>query len=389
MADINSKGGANVREHNGREASREIVDIDATLAAPVAVEIAVHNGPISGIAISRDGSRLVATHYGTNSVSVIDTHTFRVVDAIDGVDEPFAIAMSDGRAYVSTVSTAYDSIQVIDAATNAVVAAHPLALSVSDLTVDSAGRRVYASRNGAGVADVAVLDTATGQVRAITLAAAPGTATECVRVSPDGGRAYVGVNGPAGGRLVVIGTKAQSGGRSSWRTKRSTEERTELGVIDTVEIGLPVRDVALSPNGAIAYVASFAPEVGVVVDVVDTRTNKITNTRKVGEIGGILTGMTLSADGDRAYLVSDDNVTVLCTLTYDVIATLGAGIQPSSVVESPDGDRLYIAGYSGAVSVTPIASATPLAIESAAAETELSTTGWLVPDLMPHEPVLA
>jgi YVTN family beta-propeller protein len=396
VADINSKGGANVREYNGREAAREIVDIDATPVAPVAVEIAVHNGPISGIAISRDGSRLLAAHYGTNSVSIIDTHTFRVVDMIDGVDEPFAIATGGseaGRAYVSTASTAYDSIQVIDMSTNAVVATHPLTLSVSDLAVDSAGRHVYASRNGAGVADVAALDTETGQVRAIKVAdAAPGTATECVRVSPDGARAYVGVNGPAGGRLVVIGTKAQPGtaeGRPSWRKKRPTGERTALRVLDTVEIGLPIRDVALSPNGAIAYVASFAPEVGVVVDVIDTRTNKITNTRKVGEIGGILTGMTLSADGDRAYLVSDDNVTVLCTLTHDVIATLGTGIQPSSVVESPDGNRLYIAGYSGAVSVTPIASATPLAIESAAAEAELSTTGWLVPDLVPHEPVLA
>lgn len=395
MADIYTEGGSNVSETNGREAAREIIEVDATSIAPVAVEISVDNGPITGIAISRDGSRLVATHYGADSVSVIDTDTFRVVDMIDGVDEPFAIAMGGGRAYVSTVSAAYDSIQVIDVSTNTVVAAHPLALNVSDLAVDSAGRQVYASRNAAGVADVAVLDTATAKVHAIKVAdaaAAPGTTTECVRVSPDGSRAYVGVNGPAGGRLVVLGTKAQpdeAAGRASWRKKRTTVQQTALRVIGTVEIGLPVRDVAVSPNGAIAYVASSAPEVGVVLDVIDTRTNKITNTRKVGEIGGILTGMTLSADGDRVYLVSDDNVTVLCTLTHDVIATLGAGTQPSCVVESPDGNRLYIAGYSGTVSVTPIASATPLAIESAAVDSALSTTGWLVPDLVPHEPVLA
>ena len=98
--------------------------------------------------------------------------------------------------------------------------------------------------------------------------------------------------------------------------------------------------------------------------------------------------MTLSADGDRVYLVSDDNVTVLCTLTHDVIATLGAGMQPSCVVESPDGTRLYVGGYSGAVSVTAIASASPLAIE-AAADSELSTARWLLPDLVAHEPVLA
>lgn len=379
-------------ETNGREAAGESVEIDATPMAATAVEIAVDNGPISGIATSPDGRRLVATHHGTDSVSIIDTDTFRVVDTIDGVDEPFAIATGGsgtGRAYVSTVSTAYDSIRVIDVSTNVVVATHPLALSVSDLAVDAAGRQVYAGRNGTGVADLAALDTTTGKIHAITVAEA--AATECVRVSPDGSRAYVGVNGPTGGRLVVIGTKAQSeeaAGRASWRKKRGAGERTALRVIDTVEIGLPVRDVALSRNGAIAYVASWAPEVGVVVDVIDTRTNKIINTRKVGEIGGFLTGMTLSADGDRAYLVSDDNVTVLCTLTHDVIATLGAGMQPSCAVESPDGKRLYIAGYCGAVSVTPIAPAAPPAIESAA-DRELLSAGWLVPDLVAHEPVLA
>jgi DNA-binding beta-propeller fold protein YncE len=293
------------------------------------------------------------------------------------------------------VATAYDSIQVIDTSTNAVVATHQLALSVTDLAVDPAGRHVYASRDAAGAADLAILDTATGRVQAVDVADAthaPGTTTECVCVSPDGTRAYVGTNGPAGGRLVVIGAKPQAdqpGGHARWRKNRPTGQRTGWRVIDSVEIGLPVRDVALSPTGALAYVTSSAPEVGVVIDVVDTRTGKITNTHKVGDTGGILTRMTLSADGDRAYLVSDDNVTVVCTLTYDVIATLGAGIQPSCVVESPDGKRLYIADYSGAVTVMPLASAAPLALESAAADSELSTAGWLLSDLVQHEPVLA
>ena len=392
MADNNCEGGANVSELNGREAAREIVEIEAT---PLSVGVAVHNGPISAIAVSRDGNRLMVSNYGDNSVSAIDTDTFRVLETVDGVDEPFAIAMSGDQAYVSTVSAAYDSIQVIDTSANAVVATYPLALSVSDLAVDSAGRHVYASRNADGVADLAVLDTATGRIQTIDVAAAtraPGTTTECVRVSPDGTQAYVGINGPAGGRLVVIGTKAQSGnagGRARWRQKRSTGQQTGLRVIDTVEIGLPVRDVALSPGGVIAYVASYAPEVGVVVDVVDTRTNKITDTHKVGDTGGILTGMTLSTDGDRAYLVSNENVTVLCTLTYEVLATLGAGTQPSCVVESPDGKRLYVADHSGAVTVTPLASTNPLAIEGAAPDSELSMAGWLLPDLVPYEPVLA
>ena len=94
---------------------------------------------------------------------------------------------------------------------------------------------------------------------------APGTTITCVRVSADGARLYVGTNGPAGGRLIVIGAQ---------QPVRSAPE--------IIEIGLPIRDVALSPDGAAdarAYVASCCPEFGAVVDVVDTRTNKITSTR--------------------------------------------------------------------------------------------------------------
>ncbi|ORW74002.1 hypothetical protein AWC25_16905 [Mycobacterium sherrisii] len=346
---------------------------------PVAVGIAVHHGPISDMALRPDGRRLLVTNYADDSVSIVDTDTFRVLDTVEGVSEPAAIAVDGarpGRAYVSgveTTSAAYDSIRVIDTGTGAVIATHPLTMSVSDLAADAAGRHVYVTRNGVPAADVAVLDTATGQLQTVDVAGrAPGTTTECVRVSPDGTRAYVATNGPAGGRLVVIGST-----------------RAGLRVIDTVEVGLPVRDVALSPSGALAYVTSSAPAVGVVIDVVDTRTNTISCTRKIGETGGFLTRMALSADGDRAYLVSDDNVTVLCTLSYDILATLGAGTQPSCAVESPDGTRLYIADYSGVVTVTPLTPKAPLALAGATSDTDVLSAAWLVPDLVSPEPAFA
>jgi len=384
--------------HHGRDG--EVLEIGAAPGFPIVVEVAVHNGPISGIATSSDGARLLVTNYGRDSVSVIDTDTCRVVETVADLNEPFAIAMGSkdpGRAYVSTVSAAYDAIGVIDVPTNTVVATHPLALSVSDLVASPSGRHVYASRNDAGGADVAVLDTMTGRVEAIDVATTPGATTECVRVSPDGGRLYVGTNGPAGGRLVVIATHPQSdgprSGRSSWRRKsaagsRGNAEQTALRVIDTIEIGLPVRDVALSPNGAVAYVASCAPELGAVVDVVDTRTNKIIGTRKLGEISGILTGLTLSRDGDRAYLVSDDGIAVLCTLTHDVIGTVTVANQPSCMVESPDAKYLYIADYSGSVTVAAVASIVALGMESTAPDTQIPAD-WVTPELLQYEPALA
>jgi YVTN family beta-propeller protein len=390
---------------NGRKADRDgrdgqVLEFGAAPGFPIVVEIAVKNGPISGIATSPDGTRLLVSNYGSNSVSVIDTDTCRVVETIADLEEPFAIAMGSEdaeRAYVSTVSTAYDAIRVIDVPANTVVATHPVALSVSDLAVSPDGRYVYASRNAARSADVAALDTTTGRVEALEITTTPGTTTECVRVSPDGDRLYVGTNGPAGGRVVVLGTLPKSNdpraGRSTRRRKNSSgsrdnAEQTGLCRIDTVEIGLPVRDVAFSPNGAIAYVASCAPELGAVVDVIDTPTSKIIGTRKVGEIGGILTGLTLSRDGDRAYLVSDDGIAVLCTLTDDVVSTVTVTNQPSCVVESPDAKYLYIADYSGAVTVAAVASIVALGIERTAPGTQIPTD-WVTPELLQYEPSLA
>ncbi len=315
-------------------------DVNHTGMSRDAQVIPVRNGPISGIAASADGARLMVANYGHDTVSVIDTETWLVVATIAGLNEPSAIAIGaddTNCAYVSTASPAYDSIGVIDASTNTVIATHPLALSVSDLAVSPDGRYVYASRNGVRDADVAVLDTATGQVDAIDLPTEPGTTAEYVRVSPDGGRLYVATNGPSGGRLVVIATHRSR-------------------VVDTVEIGLPIRGVALSPDATVAYVASCAPDWSAVVDVVDTRTAKIAGTRKLGEITGILTGLTVSGDGDRAYLVSDDSVTVMCTLTQDVIDRVEVANPPSCVLESLDENHLYIADHSGNVTVAPAGS---------------------------------
>lgn len=393
--------------------SPEVIDSQATPADPVAVQIRVNKGPISGIAASSDGRRLMVTNYGGNSISIIDPDICRVVGTIADVDEPFAIAMGAAathRAYVTAVSPAYDSIQVLDLTTNTVVATHPLALSVSDMTASADGTKVYASRNGARGADIAVLDTATGRVEVVDIATTAGTTTECVRVSPDGSHLYVGVNGPSGGRLIVIDTgmateEETNSGRSRWRrkntktpakapakskakgTQKAAKETPKPGlrVVETIDIDLDVRDVAISPNGALVYVASSGPKFAV-IDVIDTRTNKITSTRKIAEFSGLLTRLTISGDGERAYLVSDESVTILCTLTQDVIDTVSVATQPSCVVESPDGTHLYIADYSGAVTVAPIEanveSGEPRAIEAK------RSVDLFVPDLLQYDAAL-
>lgn len=328
--------------NSNRSENASPVDVGTALTFSVVAGMALHRGAISGVVASPDGSRLVLSNYGDDSVSVIRTGSWAEVNTVTGINEPFAIAMSgaDHRyAYVSTVSPAYDAIEVIDLESNSVVASHPVDLTVTDLVVSPDGRHLYISRTGAIGADVAVLDTATGRAEPIDIAASAGTSTECLRMTPDGRRLYVAVQRPSGGEVVAIDTDLKR-------------------VVDNIDIGWAIRDVAISPDGRAAYVLSSGADFGVVVDVIDTHSNKVTSTRKLSETAGFVTQLKLSGDGDRAYLVGDDRVAVLCTVTQDIIGTVTAGSQPSCVAESPDGKSLYVADYSGAVTVVSIASPT-------------------------------
>jgi DNA-binding beta-propeller fold protein YncE len=340
-------------------------------------EIAVGRGAVSGIAVSSNGTLLMVTHYGDDSFSLIDTNSGAVAQAVIDADEPFAVAMSDesaGRAYISSASATYDSVLAFDISANRVVETYPLAYGVSDLAVSPNGRYVYAGRSGADGADIVILDTATGGEQALDIADA-GTVTERLRLSADGQRLYVAANGASSAELVVVDTQRNR-------------------VLNTIEIGSPIRDIALSPDGATAYVGSCGPDFGTVLDVVDVRDARkcsVAATYKIGGVAGVVSSLTLSRDGSRAYLVGDTSVTVLSTRTHDVIGSIATGAQPSCAIESPAGNRLYIADYAGTVTVLAVdAAAIPASAPTSDDDAPTTPHPWAAfADLLALEPTPA
>jgi DNA-binding beta-propeller fold protein YncE len=329
-------------------------------------EIAVGRGPVTGIAVGSDDGLLTVTHHGDDSVSLIDTHNAAATLTVTDVDEPLAVAMSGRRAYVSSVAEGQDEVLVFDTDSEYIVGAYPVAFSITDLAVSPNGRHVYAARAGADGADVAILDTATGNKKSVSI---PAATVSCARVSQDGRRLYVAANGASTAELVAIDTRRNR-------------------ITGTVEIGSPIRDIALSPDGAIAYVASCGPDFGTVLDVVDTRNSAINATYKIGDAARTLAQLTLSRNGERAYLVGDQYVTVLSTTTQDVLGSITVGDQPSCAVESPDGERLYIGDYAGTVTVLEIAAdASPEALTSD--DDWTAPRGWSFSELRTLEPAPA
>ena len=112
----------------------------------------------------------------------------------------------------------------------------------------------------------------------------------------------------------------------------------------------------------------------------------VTNTYKIGDVAGVLVYLMLSCNGERAYLVGDQRVTVLSTATRNVIGSIVIGGQPSCVIESPDGKCLYIADYAGTVTVLRIAVTTAPAHALPLDDGPTAGLPWVFPDLLVLEP---
>jgi YVTN family beta-propeller protein len=298
----------------------------------------VGRGAITDICVSPRGGFVFVTNQSDDSVSQLDAETLAVVTTVTGTDEPFVVKTAGSRAYVSTVSALHDAVTVIDGKTGALVANHPLALSVRDMTISLDGRRVYVARTGRDGADVAVIDTVTDRVTTIDLGIRRESTAEAIAISRDGSRLYVATADHLGGELVAIDTSDQT-------------------VVGSAAFTTPIRDIAASHDGTAVFVAGYDTETGAHLDVVDTGDFGVIDSVA---IGGTITQLLLSAEGDRMYLVNGDRVTVMCIATREIIDTIDIGAEPSCIAESRDGKRVFVADYDGRVTAFAVASSTEL-----------------------------
>ncbi len=316
-------------------------------------------GAIADLSVSGDGTQLVATHYGSGSVSVIDVTAMSSNTAIDMPVEPLLVAAFGRRAYVTIAGHQYDSVAVIDTDTKRVIANHRVDGNATDVAVSPDGTRIFVGLSGRDSIGLAVVNTF-GRTHTIDLADGLARTVDAVRVSPNGRLVYVATSDADSGALLVVDAG----------TSR---------VVREVPIASPIRGIALSRDGALAYVASFHPHWGGSVDLIDTAINEIT--AKVG-IGGAPMQMALSPDGARLYVADYEHVAVLSTETNAVVDILTVTAEPSCVAVSPDSSRLYIADHAGAVTVMSVA---PAPSEDAT-EQLISLTVSAAPELRKLEP---
>lgn len=294
------------------------------------VHTVVGRGPISDMAA--DAGLLVAANPTDYSVAIITTDPPSVAGGAVFHGEPFAVAVRENRAYVGVTSLGLDSLAAVETGSGDVVASYPLAgagAAVTGLAVHPDGKVVFVARTGRDGVDIAVVDTTADDIGSIALIADAVSTINAVKVSPDGRRLFAAVSGPFGGELVVV-------------------DVDEGWPIDSVTIGHPIRDLAVSPHGI--TVLAGHPRSGGVIYRIDAESHAVATSLAVG---GSPTRLALDADGCRAYLVDPDRVRVVDLETGELIDTLAVGTSPSCVATGCGGDRLYVADYSGVVTDYP------------------------------------
>ncbi|MFH9090278.1 YncE family protein [Streptomyces sp. NPDC017673] len=241
--------------------------------AHAAANSRIQTGESQDVAISPDGRRAYVTSPSTvfPTVRVIDTATTMEVDHVPVGHGPFGLTVTpDGRRVY--VANAYsDSLSVIDTASDKVVDEIKVGSDPVDVVMSPDGRLVYVANSGYGTpTSLSVIDTATDKV--VGRPGRLGDFTYGLAVTPDGRRLYV------------------------------TDLLGSVSVVDTatgkttggpIPVGSHPKDVVVSPDGHRAYVTNEHSDS---LSAIDTSTNKVTDTIRVGGP----TRIALTPDGRHA-----------------------------------------------------------------------------------------
>jgi YVTN family beta-propeller protein/probable HAF family extracellular repeat protein len=268
-----------------------------------------------------------ATSPSCCTLTVLDTSTNLALTTIpiSGISQPFGITPDQSHIYVAVGN----AVDVINATTNSLVGTITgVGSGANAVAIAPNGTFGYVANAGTNTSSVPVFSTATNQV----VATVPVGIAESgsVSITPDGKFVYVGggiIGSSETATMAVISTATNS-------------------VVSTFPVsGLTGSDFGpfFIRNGAFGYVAQFAPSVTPgLVAVLTVPSNTVTQTVAVGTLP---TDIAITPDGAYAYVANEgsNNVSVIDTSSNTVIATVPVGNQPDSIAITPDGALAYVA----------------------------------------------
>lgn len=244
-----------------------------------------------GLAASKDGSRVYVANFDSNTVSVIDTTTLKVVATVP-TEEPTYIAVSPkgSRAYVC--NQGLGTISVINTKTDKVVGTYHVPGTPEGIAVSHNGETLWVADDFAS--EVSVLSASSGAVLTNIVLTTPVVAP--LALSPNGELVYAVE--PNVEKVAVIDTTTES-------------------LVTEVKVA-GADYLAFEPNGSSAYVTSG----GANVSVISTATSAVTATFTVA--GGAI-GIAFTPDSKHALISGGVSLSVVKTATNTVTKTINMG----------------------------------------------------------------
>ncbi len=310
------------------------------------------------------GFTAYVTNQVSNNISVIDTETNTVIVTI-ATDTPRLILANptQTRIYVAI----FNDIGVIDTASNTVIATIPVGSADHFMTITPNGAKLYVAN--AGSDNVSVINTATNAVIAtVTVGDQPifpavtpdgakvlvphsiATSISVINTATDMVAATISTAPEAVNFIATTGTKAYAAISSNVLVINTTTNM----IIATIPVGTFPRRIAITPDGAKAYVTNEASSN---VSVIDTSLDTVVATITVGTSP---INLTITPDGSKVYVqntgMNPDVVSVIDTSMDSVIATVtignAIGGDNLSIGVTPDGAQVYaLNAFSDNVSV--------------------------------------
>lgn len=264
------------------------------------------------------------TNYGGNSVSVIYAASNAVVATIPVGTGPYGVAVSSDGSRVYVANYVGNSVSVIDGASNTVIATVPIATRPYGLAVSPNGKWVYVAAYYSN--NVSVIDTATNTVVASILV---GQRPHGIAVNRDNTRVYVA--NYATNDVSVI----------------DVASNTVLATI-ALPAGSNPMGLTIRPDGSRLYVTGYSNNT---LYEIDAASNTVTATVPTGNHPW---GVAVSPDQSTIYVANYNgsasvatSVSVINATTYAVISVpLPLGAAPIGVTVNPGGSPVYVASYS-------------------------------------------
>jgi len=279
--------------------------------------------PLSFNVISLTGEPLIYVVMSESSVlSVLDSGSGREVARIEMGDTPHSAVITPDEEVIFVANTGFGAqtsrtVSAISTLTHARLATINVGFGPLDLTMSSAGDRVFASNSDSRSLSVIDVDG----LREVSRINLPGLVDGPfgVAVSPDGQTVYatdIGSN-----QVFVV----------------NTELKNVTGQISVVP---SPRSLAVSPDGGTLYVSGFEGGIGV-VDLSQGR-----EVERITTPGGVFR-VALSPDGSTLYATDQDgnNLLVIDTESRTLVRTLNVlpnGSNTRGLAVSPDGSSIYV-----------------------------------------------